>query len=49
LKMIKITVRYKKYIVQDAIDILRELGFIPRNEEGGQQLSDDELERMLRG
>jgi len=49
LRLIKVTVQHKKYIVQDATNKLQELGFLTHNEAGEQRLSNEELERILRG
>ena len=42
LRLIKVAVRYLKYIVQNAIHKLQELGFLTHNEAGEQHLSDEE-------
>jgi hypothetical protein len=47
LKSMRIFVRYKKYIVQDAIVQLRQLGVM--SAEDGEALTDDEVERLIRG
>jgi hypothetical protein len=44
---IRISVRYKKFIVQDALEKLRQLGVA--TVEAGEPLTDDELERLIRG
>ncbi len=44
-KSIRISIRYKKYVVQDALEKLRALGV--GSNEGGEPLTDEELEAAL--